>query len=426
MMNFLSTLFSTPSEHLHSTNGNLQVEVLEQRQMLSTVSVFAQGSTGDEALAIEFQGRTTAVIDSFPTDGFQEFQFQIGFATTTVDPSELRFRFFNDEVDPASGFDRNITIDRIEIDGNIYQTENAATFSTGTWTPQDGVQDGFGRGETLHANGFFQYSQDGFDGVADTTLIEIDAELEGDLADFEIQIDGETVQEYSLFSRGLVRNTFTFRARGDIDPERIRVAFTNDAVTTFPDIGLTIDRNLIVHSITVDGFSYNGSDSNVLSTGTWLDGEIVSGTGRGNVLHANGYFQFTGTSATTTDIVISAAGFGDAVDFELQIDGQTVQNYGLSPQAGAAERTFTYTADGNISADRVRVVFTNDLIFTDPISGSTIDRNLRINFVEIGGQLFDPNDSNVFSTGTWRAEDGVSPGFGRGNFLHANGFMSFS
>ncbi len=422
MMNFLRTLFSTHREHFHSNTEILQVDTLEQRQMLSTVSVFAQGSMGDESLEIEFRGRPAVIINSFPTDGFQEFQFDIG---TTVDPGELRFKFLNDAYDPANGVDRNITIDRIEIDGNIYQTENAATFSTGTWTPQDGIQDGFGCGETLNGNGYFQYSQEGFDGVADTTLIEIDAQVQGDVADFELQIDGETVREYSLLSRNAARNTFVYRAQGNIDPERIRVAFTNDAILPNPFSDGTIDRNLIVHSITVDGFSYNGSDSNVLSTGTWLGGEIVPGTGRGNVLHANGYFQYSGTAAMT-DIVISAKGFGDAVDFELQIDGQTVQNYGLSARAGAAERVFTYTADGIISADQVRIVFTNDLIFTDPISGATIDRNLRINFVEIGDQLFDPNDSNVFSTGTWRVEDGVSPGFGRGNFLHANGYMSFS
>lgn len=420
MTKLLDSLFRKHNKKTSSVCA-LQVESLEERQMLSTVSVFAQGSTGDEMIGIDFRSRQVAVIDSLPTDGFQEFQFNIG---TSVDPGELRFNFLNDLYDPANGIDRNITIDRIEIDGNIYQTEDDATFSTGTWTQADGVQSGFGRGETLNSNGYFQFSQDGFGGVADTTLIEIDAQVQGDVADFELQIDGQTVREYSLLSRGVARQTFVYRAQGNIDPSRVRVAFTNDANFTDPISGSTIDRNLIVHSITVDGFSFNGSESGVRSTGTYLDGELVSGTGRGNTLHVNGYFEYQGDA--TTDIVISAKGFGDVVDFELLIDGATVQNYSLSARAGASERVFTYTAQGNISADRVVVLFTNDLIFTDPISGATIDRNLRIDYVQIGDQLFDPNQPNVFSTGTWRAEDGVTPGFGRGNFLHANGFMAFS
>ncbi len=110
----------------------LQVESLKERQMLSTVSVFAQGSTGDEMIGIDFRSRQVAVIDSLPTDGFQELQF----------------------------------------------------------------------------------SQGGFGGVADTTLSEIDAQVQGDVVDFELQIDGQTVREYSLLSRGVARQTFVYRAQG--------------------------------------------------------------------------------------------------------------------------------------------------------------------------------------------------------------------
>ena len=51
---------------------------------------------------------------------------------------------------------------------------------------------------------------------------------------------------------------------------------------------------------------------------------------------------------------------------------------------------------------------------------------MQINSVSIGGVVFDPGDANVFSTGTWRPEDGVTSGFGRGDFLHTNGYFEFS
>jgi len=45
--------------------------------------------------------------------------------------------------------------------------------------------------------------------------------------------------------------------------------------------------------------------------------------------------------------------------------------------------------------------------------------------VTIGEETFDPNRSNVFSTGTYRAQDGIVSGFGRGDVLNSNGFFSF-
>ena len=49
-------------------------------------------------------------------------------------------------------------IDRIEIDGVVFETESPSVFSTGTWNNADGTAPGFGRGESLHSNGYFQYA----------------------------------------------------------------------------------------------------------------------------------------------------------------------------------------------------------------------------------------------------------------------------
>ena len=39
-----------------------------------------------------------------------------------------------------------------------FATNSSSTFSTGTFTDADGIVDGFGRGNTLHSNGFFQFA----------------------------------------------------------------------------------------------------------------------------------------------------------------------------------------------------------------------------------------------------------------------------
>lgn len=122
-------------------------------------------------------------------------------------------------------------------------------------------------------------------------------------------------------------------------------------------------------------------------------------------------------------ITIRAAGTVGDEQMQLLIDGAVVQtwdNVGGDAYGGTL-RTFTH--DGpNVSANRVRVAFTNDLY--EPVSG--IDRNLRVDFITIGGRTFQTEDPSVFSTGTWLPADGIQPGSRRNEFLHTNGYFQFA
>jgi len=148
ILNFVERLFSPQRPLSQKDLEMLEVDTLENRQMLSTVpgvdgstlSVFVEGATGDEAFTVSYQGEQLAFFSSegpfegISTDGLQEIQFFI-------------------EDDPfVSGDDI-----RIEINGSAYFTEaeSSQVFSTGTWRPEDGVVDGIARGDTLHANGYF-------------------------------------------------------------------------------------------------------------------------------------------------------------------------------------------------------------------------------------------------------------------------------
>lgn len=414
----------------------LQVESLEERQMLSTVSVFAQGTTGEETIRVTTEdGSFIRRIDL--TTEMTEYQFDPQ-VFSLIDPGEvvdannLRIEFINDVFDPSSGVDRNAIIDKVRIGDKVYETENAAVFSTGTWTAADGVQDGFGRGETLHSNGYLQYSNNGLDAEIEITSIEIDAEATGDVVQFELQVDGQTVENFFLNpgqpGGGRSSGIFRYDLNGDISPERIRVAFTNDKVFQ-NQFGNTVDRNLKVNSVSIDGEIYRGVDSDVFSTGTWTSADgIQPGFGRGDTLHGNGYFEFAerddqqSTLITVDTTAVSSPGRTvDTVYFDLQIDGVTVQEYAISVQrTGNADKIVTFDAPPGVTADRVRIVHRLD-IFSD-----NFDRNLRVNSIQIGDQVIDPaTDPNVFSTATWRAEDGIVAGFGRGNILHGNGYFQF-
>ncbi|MFK8113167.1 MAG: DUF4347 domain-containing protein [Rubripirellula sp.] len=125
----------------------------------------------------------------------------------------------------------------------------------------------------------------------------------------------------------------------------------------------------------------------------------------------------------TLPISIRAAGDRGEEQMQLQIDGVTVASWdNIGGNASANDfLTFTHDVDG-ISANQIRVVFTNDLY--DPANG--IDRNLRVDNITVDGRTFETESSDVFSTGTWKAADGVTPGFRESEALHTDGYFQYA
>lgn len=230
----------------------------------------------------------------------------------------------------------------------------------------------------------------------------------------QLQIDGTTVREFDV-TTGF--STYTYTTSEDISADRVRIQFANDLY----DPADGIDRNLTVDKIRINGLAFESEDSVVYSTGTWnaTDG-IVSGFGRGDTLHSNGYFQYSGggNQTNSTPIQIRARGSEGGERFSLQIDGVTVQTFTTT----TSFQSFTYDAPAAITADRIMIVFADDE--WDPVNG--IDRNLTVDFITVASTRLEAEGPTTFSTGTWRAEDGIVEGLGRGDTLHSNGFFRFS
>ena len=127
----------------------LDVETLEPRQMLSTVAFTATGQTGQENLVVTVGNQE--IINQVVSSQGEDFIVDLGNDSL----SDLRIQFTNDLF--QGGLDRNLTINRLTVDGQEVDFSSTQVFSTGTWTPGDFVQPGFGRGNTLHSNGFFQF-----------------------------------------------------------------------------------------------------------------------------------------------------------------------------------------------------------------------------------------------------------------------------
>ncbi len=138
------------SEMLHS-NGTFQFGAGPEHGG-STLRLRAWGDEGGEWMELQVDGTAVAnfSVTTVPTD-------HVWRAPTTVTANRVTVAFLNDRYEPASNIDRNLNVDRLQIDSLIYETESPSTWSTGTWLPADGIVPGFRQSETLHASGEFRY-----------------------------------------------------------------------------------------------------------------------------------------------------------------------------------------------------------------------------------------------------------------------------
>ncbi len=113
------------------------------------ISIRARGHLGDEQFQLTI-GDTTVQTFSVQSS-FQTFTFT---SPAVVNASDIRIDYT--EVLYDDGQDQNLVVDFIEVNGNRYESESPTTFSTGAWL-NGSIIPGFGRGDTLHYSGYFQY-----------------------------------------------------------------------------------------------------------------------------------------------------------------------------------------------------------------------------------------------------------------------------
>ena len=133
--------------------SRLSIEALEDRMMLSTVSIFASGSTGAESIDV-FAGGETRTFDNVSADG-DVFVFE---TSELLSNESVVIQFTNDLYIPEQGIDRNLTVEKIVVDGETIFTTDPSVFADGVWDSVAGeLTSGTGLGSTLHANGSFNF-----------------------------------------------------------------------------------------------------------------------------------------------------------------------------------------------------------------------------------------------------------------------------
>ena len=404
---------------------SLQFETLEPRMMLSTVDLFAAGFEGGEQMQLlvdDVAVATYTVNEGATEQTYQTYTFE---TAQPLSADQIKVAFTNDVFDPASGVDRNLRVDAIEIDGVRFETEAPNVFSTGTWLPTEGVQPGFRQSEILHTDGYFHFAEAA---VGDT---EVKVFAAGRLGDeiISLEISGQVVAVYDLAAAGgqlgdlEARNfiEFTYLTSDSVAPEDVRVNFLNDFFD--PNAG-NLGRDARIDKIEIDGVAYETEDPAVFSTG-------YAGPGywEEEILEFNGYFQYAEPAIPDpTMMKMRASGTSGNEIFELEIGGALVATYDLSDygvQPGDLySGTFAqiiYQHSGAIDPAEVRINFINDQ--TDPISG--IDYDFAIDNLKIAGVTYQTEAPTTYSTGTYVEGIGIVPGFPESESLNTNGYFQY-
>ncbi len=278
----------------------LQVELLEERQMLSTVEIFAAGATGQENLELLIDGQVVQTFEGVSGDpalrDFEGFSYQ---TARELSADQISLRFANDLFDPATGTDRNLFVDGIIVDGNIFEAEDPATFVTAFWRG-NGIVSGNLQTESLNVTGQMDFSSSG---ISTDTASRLRVTARGTTGEeiFQVVVGGNVVQTFGVET---FRQTYEFNTDQALTLDDIQIRFINDRF----DAGSGLDRNLVVDGIELvnlaDGTRQTVSplQYSVFSNATFrTEDGIVAGFGRGSTLHTNGFFQFSSTEARSID-----------------------------------------------------------------------------------------------------------------------------
>ena len=212
---------------------------------------------------------------------FETFSFT---ASSALSPDLIRVAFTNDLYEPG-GVDRNLRIDRIQINDTSYETEADNVYSTGTYLDVDGIQPGFRRSEFLSINGYFQYS------LNSGSTIHVFAAGRTGNENIELQIDGQPVARWANIAGNIDTRQWielTYRTATIVTASQVRVAFTNDLYLP------PIDYNVAIDKLVLDGIAFESEAPTTLSTGSYIaaQNQIVTGFWETESLNGNGYFQY--------------------------------------------------------------------------------------------------------------------------------------
>ena len=317
-----------------SSHPRWQLSLLEPRQMLAGdagteigLAIDLRGETGRERVEVwagDYQLGT-----QFLSTEWQRFDFDVDSSNYQIE--EIQVRFVNDLYRPENGFDRNVYVGTLYLNGDELDPNSEDTFSTGTWRAEDGVVAGTGRGSVLNANGYLQFA-----GQPLGSRITVYARGDEGSETFILRA-GEA--DFAPVAVSTQLQGYEFYLNETVSSDAVRIEYFSDRY--LPSFG--IDTNLTVDRIELDGVNFETESPDVFLSGSYFDGARQEGFLQTETLYTNGFIQY---GATTLDgpryAQSSSVSGGDGrIEFE---DGSFVTAASLSDGGfvGASQDFFSF------------------------------------------------------------------------------------
>ncbi len=131
--------------------STLAASPVAAQQRSVDIAVFAKGGTGAEQLELRIDGRTVTTFTM--TTALREYNYS---TSKSVGANSLALHFVND-ASVAKG-DRNVTIDRVHVNNEQFQTEAPSVELLGAWHNGSCKRAGKHQLETLTCNGYAKFS----------------------------------------------------------------------------------------------------------------------------------------------------------------------------------------------------------------------------------------------------------------------------
>lgn len=141
--------------------GNGAVDVAPITTGAHTLKIYAAGTPANNVyptLEVNVKGQKVQTLTNIVGDTtkrqFMEFIYS---QDNPMSPKDITLNFVNDDANATE--DRNVMVDKINIDGIDYQTEDISTVSLGSWDSLNGCNIGNKKSEWLHCTGYFSYDK---------------------------------------------------------------------------------------------------------------------------------------------------------------------------------------------------------------------------------------------------------------------------
>ncbi|MBV9749270.1 MAG: hypothetical protein JO157_10685, partial [Acetobacteraceae bacterium] len=316
------------------------------------------------------------VTASHAAGGTEAFNFEGYFGSGQ---HTVAISFLNDAYGGSPSLDRNLYVNGLTLDGNS-SPSLASGATTMPWTATDQFSVSGGTPAAPSPTPTPVVTQGGTFGSGADTLILTLAEdaYQGD-AQANVSIDGTLLTATPLTVTAShaagASEAFTFQGYFGSGQHTVAVSFLNDAYGGSP----SLDRNLYVNSITLDGNSspsLASGSAGIYTTST--DQFSVSGGTPAPVGAAQGQ--------DTLALYVSEDAWQGNAQFTIQVDGKTIGGPQTAFASHAAGQSQAYVVQGDFGAGphQVGVTFLNDAWGGSP----STDRNLYLDGVDFDGNSF--------------------------------------